>query len=245
MIEQYLSQLRAGLRTSSAERERILAEAWDHLQESIEAGRAAGLTEAEAQEAAISAFGSVRAVVRAHRRPRSMLVRVALAGWGLGGVTMVAIGASGLVAAVFNRLAGPSFVGGAPAGTRFSDAHCKHWQAIWHVATCSRAAMLESSSDAVSLRLLAGIGGLLVLAGYLAARRVTRTRGPLAGPVPPVLVAGCFGTVTVGLVLLAGRLVPAPLLPAAGPGWSLSGALVTAALTFRYVIVTRRTRAVR
>jgi hypothetical protein len=65
-VESYLNQLRAGLRTRPAETSRIIAEAEDHLRESVAAGLRAGLTEVEAQEAAISAFGSVRAVVRAH-----------------------------------------------------------------------------------------------------------------------------------------------------------------------------------
>jgi hypothetical protein len=68
-VEDYLNQLRAGLRTRPAETSRIVTEAEDHLRESVAAGLRAGLTEIEAQEAAISAFGSVRAVVRAHLTP--------------------------------------------------------------------------------------------------------------------------------------------------------------------------------
>jgi hypothetical protein len=65
LIAGYLAELRAKLRTPDADL--VLAEAEDHLRESAEAGRAVGMTEREAQEAAISAFGSVRAVTRAHR----------------------------------------------------------------------------------------------------------------------------------------------------------------------------------
>ena len=68
-VEEYLRQLRAGLRTRPEETSRILAEAEDHLRESVAAGRAAGLTETEAAEAAISSFGTVRAV-HAHQTPR-------------------------------------------------------------------------------------------------------------------------------------------------------------------------------
>jgi hypothetical protein len=53
-IQGYLAQLRASLRTRDADR--ILAEAEDHLHETVSAGLAAGLTEREAHEAAISAF---------------------------------------------------------------------------------------------------------------------------------------------------------------------------------------------
>jgi hypothetical protein len=69
-IEKYLRQLRASLRTRPEETSRILAEAEDHLRESVAAGRAAGLTETEAAEAAVSSFGTVRAVARAHQTPR-------------------------------------------------------------------------------------------------------------------------------------------------------------------------------
>jgi hypothetical protein len=64
-IERYLSELRTRLRVRDAGL--ILAEAEDHLREDVAAGRAAGLSEQEAQYAAISSFGSVRAVIRAHQ----------------------------------------------------------------------------------------------------------------------------------------------------------------------------------
>lgn len=74
-VSRYLSELRASLRGPDADR--ILAEAEDHLREAIAAGQAAGRTEAEAQEAAISAFGSVRAVARAHQTRRSKAAAIA------------------------------------------------------------------------------------------------------------------------------------------------------------------------
>jgi hypothetical protein len=66
-IEEYLDQLRAGLRAAPHQAEVILAEAEDHLRETAAAGLSIGMTEREAQEAAISSFGQVRAVVRAHQ----------------------------------------------------------------------------------------------------------------------------------------------------------------------------------
>jgi hypothetical protein len=77
LIAGYLAELRASLRRLPRERTaEILAEAEDHLRESAAAGVAIGMTRREAQEAAISAFGSVRAVVRAHSlRPRELACR--------------------------------------------------------------------------------------------------------------------------------------------------------------------------
>jgi hypothetical protein len=61
LIERYLAELRARLHTPGAVL--VLAEAEDHLRETAAAGLAIGMSEREAQEAAISAFGSVRAFV--------------------------------------------------------------------------------------------------------------------------------------------------------------------------------------
>jgi hypothetical protein len=55
LIEEYLRKLRASLRTRPEETSRILAEAEDHLRESV----AAGLAETEAAEAAISSGGGL------------------------------------------------------------------------------------------------------------------------------------------------------------------------------------------
>jgi HAAS domain-containing protein len=101
-IDGYLRELAASLRTPQPETRRILAEAEDHLHESMAAGLAAGLTETEAAEAAISSFGSVRAVVRAHQTRRGqaaiVLDRLARTVWGAAAV--VALSLSAVVAVV-------------------------------------------------------------------------------------------------------------------------------------------------
>ena len=66
VVEEYLDRLYAALRTKPREARRVLAEAEDHLREAVAEGLAAGLSERAAQEHAVSSFGSVRAVVRAH-----------------------------------------------------------------------------------------------------------------------------------------------------------------------------------
>jgi len=93
LLARYLDELRAKLRTPDADL--VLAEAEDHLRESVAAGLAIGMTEREAQEAAISAFGSVRAVVRAHNRSGQLLGGLVLTGLKLGWTGMFAIAASG------------------------------------------------------------------------------------------------------------------------------------------------------
>ena len=113
-VEEYLRQLRASLRTRPEETSRILAEAEDHLRESVAAGLAAGLTETEAAEAAISSFGTVRAVARAHQTPRgraaAAFVGLVMAIWLLAGTVLTSVFAVGLVMVVVIVTTGPDRV---------------------------------------------------------------------------------------------------------------------------------------
>ncbi len=96
LIAGYLEELYAGLRVPAAEAELIAAEAEDHLRETAAAGMAIGMTELEAQEAAISSFGPVRAVVRAHRRRTVTAGGVAMAAWKLAALLATTVGVGGL-----------------------------------------------------------------------------------------------------------------------------------------------------
>ena len=83
-VADYLAVLRAGLRTAPARTAEIVAEAEDHLRESAAARRAGGLSDDAAQRAAISAFGPVDRVIRAHRPPVSAFAAAAgLKAWPL------------------------------------------------------------------------------------------------------------------------------------------------------------------
>ena len=117
-VEEYLRQLRASLRTRPAETSRILAEAEDHLRESVAAGLAAGLTEAEAAEAAISSFGTVRAVARAHQTPlgqaAAALGGLVMAIWLLAGILLTWCFPVGLVMIVAVATTNPPTWGPGP-----------------------------------------------------------------------------------------------------------------------------------
>jgi len=177
-VRGYLDQLHASLRTPDASL--ILAEAEDHLRDAVAAGLAAGLTELEAQEAAISSFGSVRAVVRAHQarhgRAAAVLSDLAMAACKLTWLFLLAYYASTAIMYVDVRLTGP------PAGLP-----------------------VVPSTAWMAANVAAGIAGLPLLAGYYLARRFQRRRGRrrerLARVFP--LVAGIFfGTAATGLILL-------------------------------------------
>jgi hypothetical protein len=97
LITAYLDKLRAGLRMPPGQAELIVAEAEDHLYETAAAGMALGMTELEAQQAAISSFGPVRAVARAHRHRGAVAGEAAMAAWNLVAVLAATVGAGGLV----------------------------------------------------------------------------------------------------------------------------------------------------
>jgi hypothetical protein len=245
LIGEYLRDLGDSLELAAEEAGRVVAEAEDHLRESAAFGLAAGMTEHEAQLAAISAFGPVTAVVRAHasrpdgfirgRTPAAILGDLVLAGWKLAGTGLIAVGVSGIVVLLMNIVFGRAFTGQAPAGVSFPQARCAYWLSVWPGArTCAAAHMLEASSDAVILRAGAGVIGTALLLAYGVVRYVQRRRGRgpavvLAGYFP-LLAAGVFGAGAVGLALaqLTGFAVTQ------GPGTYLSGALVAAAAATWY-----------
>ena len=96
LIAGYLEELYAGLRVPAAEAELIAAEAEDHLRETAAVGLEIGMTELAAQQAAISSFGPVRAVVRAHRRRTVTAGGAAMAAWKLAALLATTVGVGGL-----------------------------------------------------------------------------------------------------------------------------------------------------
>jgi hypothetical protein len=119
-VEQYLRALRARLRTTPQDADRITAEAEDHLREAVAAGLAAGLSPASAEEVAISSFGSVRAVVRAHAASHgkaAVLASYVMAVWKLAWMLLLAASGVGAVALIFDLTASRQF-------TRTTAAFC-------------------------------------------------------------------------------------------------------------------------
>ena len=187
LIGEYLNQLRAGLRVAPHEAELILAEAEDHLRETAAAAMAIGMTEREAQEAAISSFGPVRAVVHAHqtRRRRAAAVAgdAAAAAWKLASLFVLAAGVSGLATEV-SRAANPM---PRPVVLPAVDPFLAHLPGLVPVATT--------------------VCGAILLAAYRLVRRRRQRRGRSWGARPavafPAVAAGFFGALALALVALS------------------------------------------
>jgi hypothetical protein len=213
-IERYLGRLRAELRTPAERTEQILSEAEDHLRESAAAGEAMGLTEHDAQEAAIAAFGPVRTVVRAHRRPMAdSAVEVAMAAWKIAALYLLAVAGAGIALTIV-----------------FYGALGVHTVVHGHAHQ-----MVVTAGPPDVLGYVAGVGGcavagLVLLLGYLKVRRFQRRRGQhtralLGGYFP--LAAAIFMLVPcpVTVLTVARFWHPSPPLPAAAVAGSVTVAL--------------------
>jgi hypothetical protein len=214
LIGRYLAELGAGLRVPAAEAELILAEAEDHLCEIAAAGREVGMTEREAQEAAISSFGPVRAVVRAHHARRGWLAAAAeagLAAWKLAAILLLASGVTGLAIDTILRI-WPPVVTVTP-GPLTPCWPCLPTQAVVIVNPVWLAWAV------------AAVGGAILLAGCGLTLRVRRRRGRgmLLGGFFPMVAAGFFGAIALALTTLSagGVGVPVPGL-ASGPGLAVA-----------------------
>jgi hypothetical protein len=186
LIDGYLAELRAGLWVPAAEAELILAEAEDHLRETAAVGMGIGMTELEAHEAAISSFGPVRAVIRAHRRRIVTGGDAVMAAWKLIGLLATIVGAGGLATALLQN--GPP--AGATSVRAVQDGH--------GVCQCSFS-MVPITSPAVTALPFAAVaaGGLALLATRQLASRRLALRATFGGnPWSPAVTASFFLLVT-------------------------------------------------
>jgi hypothetical protein len=223
-IEDYLDDLLRRMRADARTTRRLLDEASDHLHAAAAEFEAAGMAPGEAEREAVRRFGPVEPLVRATwRRSFGALVLETLrAGVLLSGCGLVAVGISGVLALLMNLLFGDAFVG-APT-----------------VAGTGGSTIAEGASDAVVLRVLAGVVGLLLVAAY---RWLPWWRRTPFRVLPPGLVdalgAAAFAA---GGVLLTGASVDQAVRGsgADGVGFFLSGAVV--ALAAAVVFCVRATR---
>jgi hypothetical protein len=209
-IEDYLDELLRRTRTDPRTTRRLLDEATDHLFAVAADLEATGMPRLDAEREAVRRFGATNELARAFRRPSlaALLSETLCAAMLLGGCGLVAIGLSGGVAAVMNALAGPRFVGDTTVlGTGGSPA-------------------IETANDAVALRLLAGMVGVLVLAAYAVLRRHTKPAVVLPAGLVDALGAAAFAA---GAVVLTAASIDQAVSGAGGQGvgFFLSGALVS------------------
>lgn len=218
-IEDYLDELLRRTHADARTTRRLLDEASDHLHAAATDLEASGVSRRQAEAEAVRRFGPPAPVARAaSRRSLATLVvetlraAVFLAGWGL-----AAIGVSGVVALVMNVWFGRSFVGG-----------------VTVFPVRSGASVAEIADDAVVLRVLAGLAGLLLLLAYRVARRRAGSARVLPAGLVEALGAAAFGAGTVALAIAAADQAVHGGTP--GVGFALSGALVALPATVYFCV---------
>jgi HAAS domain-containing protein len=222
LIGEYLDELRRGLRALPGEAEVILAEAEDHLRETAGAGIAIGMAERAAQEAAISSFGPVRAVTRAHLARAAgdagAWVKATLAAWKLAALLLLAGGISSMAIVVLTGFAGwvtdagPMLMAG-PGPYRITYDHLTFnaVSGVWtqtigfadlHLAYISggNVTWLNQPFPGWHAAVVMAVTGVVLLTGYGLARR-RRPADPLAGLFPSVAVS-VFGALALAFVVL-------------------------------------------
>ncbi len=223
-IEDYLDELLRRTHADPRTTRRLLDEANDHLFAAAADLEAAGMARVDAEREAVRRFGPAPGLVHGSwRRAFGTLVLETLrAAILLGGCGLLAVGLSGGVAAVMNALFGQQFVGGATVmGTGGST-------------------VTETAHDAVVLRVLAGVVGLLVLGGHAVLRRYTKAPLVLPSGLTEALGAAAFAAAAIALT--AATIDQAVTGPSGhGIGFFLSGALVS--LAGAILFSTRATRA--
>jgi hypothetical protein len=169
-IDAYLDELLAACADlPPGEARRLLAEVEAHLYDRVEALLASGVREQEAQEQAVAQFGPVGAIVRAERdRARLPVVTFARQVLGsavlLGSVGAIAVGVSGVLAAIFRAIGGARFVVGDPSSGALTGVDCARWlHAAPHATTCASAAVSDWSFEVIWYRIALGVLGVLAL----------------------------------------------------------------------------------
>jgi len=182
-LESYLDELFVQVSTLHPRQAReLMAEAEAHLRDDVEQGVASGLSEVEAEQVAISRFGSTSALASAEARrqpvPLTSVVRqVFSSALLLGAIGALAIGASGVIALAIRAFGGNTALATVPPGRILSSADCARWLAANPTApNCRSAAISDWAAEIVYYRLAVGLLGVVALLLFLGLRRVSTVR---------------------------------------------------------------------
>lgn len=238
-IESYLDALQPRLSGSPRQVRRMLWETETHLYDAVETGMAAGLSQAEAEWAALERFGGADQVAAAHQAASRLTIvdltrRLIAQFMPAVAVGLLAIGVSGLIARVMVSVWGRAYVFADAAGTRYSPADCQHWMSLHPQAgTCTQAYLMESVADGLSARYAAGVLGLLLAAALVVAWRRGSTW--VAPPSALVSFASALVFLAGGVALVAAGLDQLDVAADHGSGQWISGAILALPIGLAYL----------
>jgi hypothetical protein len=139
-------------------------------------------------------------------------------------VGLLAIGASGLIAATMNAALGAEFVAGDLPGVTYTADRCADLAEYAPSATsCEQAAAIHHTDEVVTSRIAAGVLGLIALAFWWVVR-LRVSKDDLPHGLVSAMGLSIFGIVGLGLAAVA---LNALALGGNGAGGPLSGAIVS------------------
>ena len=209
-VEDYLDGLLLTLPGSAREVRRTLAEIEAHLHDAVTEGVATGLTQTEAEAAAIARVGPIHAITgrtsQFSRPATALLRRTALAGFLVGGVALVACGISGAISWAMAAIRGGTFVTAQFPPGSYTQADCVRWLAGDPSArTCVAAMTADHVGDIVLHGIAGGFVGALALLAFWVLRTKWQDRSTLTAL--PVGSAEAAGAILAFLVAAASLLV--------------------------------------
>ena len=205
-IEVYLDELVEGL---SGRRPRdlrfLLAETEAHLRDAAERGKAAGLSPSQAESDAVRRMGPVADLVAAEKRRQTTSVAFVARGFFttgllLGGVGAVAVGISGILAAIVQLIWGARSLVDVAPGQTLTASDCSRWLAASPSApSCRDAAVADWVSEVIGYRIILGLLGVVALTAYILLRRYWSHRNAWAAlptAVSDTIAVTLFGMAT-------------------------------------------------
>lgn len=201
-IDSYLDELAARLRVGPARARRFLAEAEEHLRDSVARETAAGADGPDAERRAIERFGTTRQVARAANGPAlARLGSLALAAAHLGVVGSAAVLAGTLLSRLVAAVTSTAATFGFPHDYVASAGQVAHWLAVQPAAGGDWPAAAASENAADTLVLRGGFALLCLVVSLVAVRLLRRWTSPPAGGVVPAIGTTAFGGAAVFLLL--------------------------------------------
>ena len=168
-IETYLDELVVAMAGSRPRQLRhIVTEAEAHLRDAAEAGEARGLSALQTESEAVARFGAARDVARSEKSlasasslPRQIVGSALL----LGAIGALAIGVSGVLAAVVRAVGGNYALVDVNPGQVLPAARCAQWLALDPgAASCRDAAVSDWAAETVFYPIALGLLGAVALA---------------------------------------------------------------------------------
>lgn len=177
-IEAYLDDVVLGLSTRSPRQLRhVIAETEAHLRDDAERAMARGMSASDAEAEAVRRFGPARDLVAAERGRALLPIgelarRVISTAWVLAAIGALAVGVSGLIAAVIRGAGGARALVDVAPGQVLSASDCVRWLAADPGAhSCRDAALSDWAAETVYYRIAFGILGALALLAFGLLRR--------------------------------------------------------------------------